>query len=324
MTLGDDVVVERGTSDYFYRVYGLSVKTNRSLEFLPPAPELSPAPDVVVEFVGDQPVQPKARVGNRLVQSWSTELPDGGFHRFVFLGQAYFEFVIQPTSIRVAWSPEIPFQDLVHYVLGTGFVLLLRRNGNLCLHGSAIAINDRAIILCGKKGMGKSTLSVEMIKAGFPGIADDLAAITEEDGVFRVQPGYPQFRLRPEVATQFETSGSALPIMLNGNYPAPLNKHYLDLLTHNLPFCNRPMPIAAVYILAARQPITQPEIDEVDGLGKLQLLRANIPLPLMPFAKMTSLLTLANRVRIRRVIRPDGLHQLEQTRRAIIDDVFRL
>ncbi|MFZ2403630.1 MAG: hypothetical protein WAW41_00725 [Methylobacter sp.] len=70
--------------------------------------------------------------------------------------------------------------DAVPFLLGTGFGILLHQRGTLVLHASAVSFDERAIALCGPRGVGKSTLSAALCQAGCGFISDDVSAVNFE------------------------------------------------------------------------------------------------------------------------------------------------
>ena len=50
------------------------------------------------------------------------------------------------------------------------------------VHGSAVAIDDRAVLIIGPSGSGKSALAVELIALGATLVSDDHVILTETEG----------------------------------------------------------------------------------------------------------------------------------------------
>lgn len=86
-------------------------------------------------------------------------------------------------------------------VLGRVFAVSLHDAIDLCLHGSAAALDGRGIVLVGSKGHGKSTLAMALVAAGARYVADDAARLTNCPP--RVAAGVPALRLRGDSAAHF-------------------------------------------------------------------------------------------------------------------------
>jgi hypothetical protein len=82
----------------------------------------------------------------------------------------------------------------------------LAMQGQLPLHGSALEIEGRGILLCGATGRGKSTIAAGLTLHGARLISDDLTVIshTGENGPM-IYPGRPSIRLFPVIARSITT-----------------------------------------------------------------------------------------------------------------------
>lgn len=67
------------------------------------------------------------------------------------------------------------------YVAFAGLSHLLAHHGRHLLHGGAVVAGDRAVLVLGETGSGKSTLVLAAIRAGWPVLADDLVAVRRTD-----------------------------------------------------------------------------------------------------------------------------------------------
>ena len=79
-------------------------------------------------------------------------------------------------------------------IIGPAIALSLELSGLLCLHGSAVAIGDEAIVFLGPKHHGKSTLATALTAHGARLIGDDLIAVAPGPPAM-VRPGVPSVRL---------------------------------------------------------------------------------------------------------------------------------
>jgi hypothetical protein len=79
------------------------------------------------------------------------------------------------------------------YFLGTVLGALLARRGFFTLHSSAINVNGKAILFCGKSGAGKSTTAAYFEMQGHPLISDDICPIYQDaQGKVFTHSGIPQ------------------------------------------------------------------------------------------------------------------------------------
>lgn len=86
--------------------------------------------------------------------------------------------------------------SVVPFLLGSVMSILLHQRGFLVLHGSAVKINDYVVAFLGYKGLGKSTIAINLYKKGYPLVTDDILAIKfDNEGLPVVYPSYPHVRL---------------------------------------------------------------------------------------------------------------------------------
>lgn len=104
------------------------------------------------------------RSGDELVAEWIglarvTANCDGSMHRFDV-------------------EPGLEPAEIEKVRLGSATLLLRHLQGKLALHGSAVAVGDRALILLGRSGQGKSTLAASLCaSAGATLFSDDAVAL---------------------------------------------------------------------------------------------------------------------------------------------------
>ena len=115
-------------------------------------------------------------------------------------------FDIAADGGRVIWyqREDVLLERVRNILVGPVLALALERMGHLCLHGSAVALGDRAIAFVGPKYHGKSTLATALVAAGARLVADNLLAVF---------PGPPAL-VRPGVASVrlWEDAVDALPL----------------------------------------------------------------------------------------------------------------
>ena len=130
----------------------------------------------LAEYVEDENVAFRiGRVGDRLVAEWM------GLARLVARRDgSESELVVAPGA-----DP-----DDVEKIRRGGARLLLRHlEGKLAIHGAVVAKGDRAVLLLGRSGQGKSTLAAKAcLRAGMVLLADDAVVVEREDASWIVLP----------------------------------------------------------------------------------------------------------------------------------------
>lgn len=316
------------------RFYGLRLQANQPLPAFGDL-GIGAAPDVSIQLEpGSADPAESAGSGRVWFRSSSsgpngrprievTLLPDRSFHlRYDDLT----EFTISSggTLIRAQWSETSSLEDTATY-LGPilGFVLRLR--GVTCLHASAAAVGEAAIAFVGDAGAGKSTTIAALARQGLPVLTDDLLALAEESRRFLVQPGIPRVLLWPDSAQALWEAPDTLPRIV-----PTWEKLYLDLKQPGYSYCDRPLPLAAIYLLGDRKPgALTPTIEPIAGTEALIRLVANTYANYlldndMRAAELAVLGRLVNQVPIRLVKAPEDKSRIPAFVEAILKDFERI
>lgn len=266
---------------YFYRAYGLSLHSDVPIPGLPRLYSefcdleltLNSEPNWVRSACGlpenhpVRPSHPRHHDSDFRLSSFGTE---------GFLQLAYGDgtrFVLDPSAGRLwgtcpAW---LTIEDTATYLLGPVLGFILRYRGIISLHASAFCVNGRAVMLTGESQAGKSTTVAALALAGFPVLAEDIAAIQSERDGFRVQPGYPRICLWPDAVKALLGSADALP-----RITPTWEKRFLALDGTRAQFEAQPRPLGAIYVFAPRESrAAAPRIEALDKRDALMELVQN-------------------------------------------------
>lgn len=199
--------------------------------------------------------------------------------------------------------------DVVPYLLSTCFGVLLHQRGALSFHASAVAHNGRAVALCGRSGIGKSTLSAALCQSGCRFISDDISTIRFDSGSPLVLPDSRQHRLWADVIERlalFERQGKAVREEFHKYHVAPSGEGLA-------------MPLSTVIVLSEAEFRGQePVLEALDMTDAAALLRANVfraklatrmGLDSVLFGQIAQLL---GHVRVLRLIRPKEIARLDE------------
>jgi len=209
-----------------WSLFGLTVRSQLPLPFAA-MPDGGTEPDVSVRF-GTLP-QGIGRMEACGPDAVRFEAPGAGRFR-VSAGR---EIVIDP-------APGASERNLRLFLLGSAFGALLHQRGVLPLHANAVVLDGRAIAFMGASGSGKSTLAAWFQDRGRSVLADDVCAVTVEDGKAYALPGVPRLRLWKDA---LERSGRE-----PGNFEASFDgRDKFDLPSPHAAAVRT--PLAAVYLL---------------------------------------------------------------------------
>ncbi len=221
--------------------------TERDLEVLDVAPVAVPAGPAVEARTAD------GSVWRRL---WS--LPD----RLVveFYGETTFE--VRDRDGAVVIDREVAPDLEQHLLLDHVLPLLLARRGELVLHGAVLGDGERAAVLMGRTGSGKSTLTAYAGQRGWTVGGDD-GAVLQPGPPVTVEPTYPTIRLLPDAAELLGLGADA--------GTEAVGKRRLDTAGPE-PFRGRPTTLALVAVVQpvpADQPASLTRLRGVDAHAAL-------------------------------------------------------
>lgn len=262
-------------------LYGLQLAANKLLPGIPDRYDSNP-PDLRI-WLKDLTTLPLAfpesieifHMSSNVTTSGEPNLtagifPDGKCSAFLYGDGARFAVEHRGREVWADWPENYTLEDACTYLVGPilGFVLRLR--GTVCLHASAVAVDDRAVALVGLPGAGKSTTAAAFACSGFPVLSDDVVALADKGTEFLVQPGYPRVNLWPDSVQRLFGSEDALP-----RITPTWDKRYLTLGENGRRFASGPLPLGAIYILDGRDSLSTPVIEGVSGNEAFMALVAN-------------------------------------------------
>ena len=235
------------------------------------------------------------------------------------------DFSVSPDAkeIRCYAGLDTPESTIRHLLLDQVMPLLLSREGNLVLHGSAISTPEGAIAFVGNTGSGKSTLAASFSRHGIAVLTDDCLLLREEGGRLTAIPSYPGVRLWPETAD----------VMFGEDSPLAEVAHYTEKKRADenagVVFCRRPVVLRRVYFLVP------PEEGEPVPEISIEVLSARDAA--IELVKFTYLIDVTDRYRLRqefdrlsrvavqplfsRLAFPHDFARLGDVRSAILEDV---
>jgi len=230
-------------------------------EFQPSRPN-SPNNCLYISPDNDEGGQPALRV---------EMLADGLHFVFFYSDGARFAVSRNGSEVWADWPENYTLEDACTYLVGPVIAFALRLRGVTCLHGSAVAVDGRAIVLFGLAGAGKSTTAAAFALSGYPVLTDDVAVLDDHRGQFSVQPGYPRINLWPDSVQTLFRSKDVLPAITT-----TWDKRYMMLDQDGRRFQPKALPLGAIYILSEREPdLAAPAVEDLAGCEAFMTLVGN-------------------------------------------------
>jgi hypothetical protein len=261
---------ESGSQYYFF---GLNLRSNLPLPGVSPGNLYTKACDVEVHlglspYSDDESLLRSEEL--TYVSSYANQagepalriyrVEQGAFVRLAYEDGTQFWLDRERENIWATWPTKLSLENTSSYLLGPVLGLALRFRGVVCLHASAVAFENRSVAFVGQMGAGKSTTAAAFAQLGFGIISDDIVALVEHEGSFRVMPAYPHLCLWPESVRMFYDSSEALPRLI-----PDWDKRRLSLGEHGTRFESRCLPLGAVYVLGERGPDPAPYVESVSS-----------------------------------------------------------
>ena len=246
----------RNDVTYSYRISGLSVTSEMEL---PGAIDIAPddAADVMVRF-GDVPrqlAQPSASG-----PAWQRE----GDTVLLCVPRLARILITGGRSVIVALEDGASARDASGFVLGSSLGILLHQRGAQVLHGSAVAREGRAIVLCGPSGAGKSTMAAALCKKGCSFVTDDICVVSmNADRAPVVLPDGRQLKL-----WQRSIDGLDLEGRQGGVVREAFDKYFVAPETT----VSAPPLLAAIYMLRESRPPFEEGIEALDLPDAMRML----------------------------------------------------
>ena len=292
-------MAEKGNDYFYYKAYSFSMQSSF------PIPELLPSiqsntTDVVIKMAPIPGLEDCLQTTSRCIQV--------NPHQFLLNIDQVAHFLIEDgKSIIIEPYEGVTDVEIRLYLLGSAFGVLMHQRGLLPVHGSAIIHQQKAILFCGRPGIGKSTLAAGFIKKGFKILADDICVVTlDQRNDPMVHPGYPQMKLWTDSLRKLDYQ--IHPALTSRSKP---KKYSLPL---NLEFSHDPVGLAGIYIInkgtSGECKISEPlEMNKVNLLSN-HIYRQNymkhMPVNLNPFQVLNRI---ANLCFVKLVERPtQGFH----------------
>lgn len=244
---------------YFYCASGLSVKSEIAVPGLFPIAH-DRDPDVTVRLGTVCTALENATASG---PTWQM-----AGDRFLLRVPGIARFLLEAgRDITIEAENGTPPADLVIFLLGTVFGILLHQRGQVVLHASAVHVNGKAVLFCGPSGTGKSTMAAALGMRGFDLVTDDLCAITlATAGAPTVQPDGRLLKLWSQTIEQLDLVDHRRDAVRT-----KLEKYYVEPPDA----FSQPLELGAIYLLREARLPHAPGIERPNVVDAMLSLRRN-------------------------------------------------
>lgn len=300
------------TTRYRYRAFGLNIESELRLDGLLP----SDGPTEVQVRYGKVDVPFPGPAGENAY--WAE-----GKRKFAFRVKNIGSFLIRD-GVEVVVDLDEHQKSEAHplYVLGTCSGVLLMQRGLLPIHGSALSLEGKEVIITGHSGAGKSTLTAALSGKGYRFLADDIAAVqVEGDGTPWIMPAFPRQKLWRDAAEHLHGS-----VDVYERIPGIRDKFHIPMAKQ---FISSKRRLRALFEISVHGG-EKVEWSEAAGTEKLEiLLRSTYRLELVGalgigawhFQQCASV---ASNVAVFKLRRPESSYTLEQQTEAVLEALEQL
>lgn len=142
---------------------------------------------------------------------------------------ARYHVLLADNTLRIEPHPNLTnLYPINTWLYGTVFAYILQARGYLVLHGSAVVVDNKAVIFSGDSGAGKSTTAAAMVARGYPLITDDVVALRyNAAGELMMLPGSQRVKLWDDALVKFGRSADGLKQITNkdNKYELPIDNY---------------------------------------------------------------------------------------------------
>jgi hypothetical protein len=189
------------TAPFKYKAFGLNIRSDFEISEMQEA--VFEHPDVWITLS-----EVPREIDNPIREGVRYQLTDNEFLLNIDNVARY--YVADGNSIRIEKRNGSTFQEVRLFLLGVVFSALLHQKGMVPFHASALLDDQgRSFLLCGRSGVGKSTLTAGFLKKGYRLLSDDVSVIKPSEGRIWVYPSFPFIKLWKDVMehVDFSTEG---------------------------------------------------------------------------------------------------------------------
>lgn len=241
-----------------YQAFGLIIESE--LELL--APEVNGTPDLVISY-GKSPIDlDETLIDVGWVKSNTTEA-------IVNISDIARFYVTNGNSIVIENLGTDDDEQIRLYLMGTCMGAILQQRGIIPLHGSCVCKDNKAFVITGDSGAGKSTTAAEFLKRGWKLMSDDVTPIVEDNGTYYARSTYPGQKMWQDTIDRSDNSDRVVKNIIREDD----GRQKFQLQAKNS-YINTTLPLMyCVYLIPGSETLM---MDELLGFAKTDMLMRNL------------------------------------------------
>jgi len=177
-------------------------------------------------------------------------------------------YIIEGKQIVIEPYVDADMDSVTVYLLGTAMGVLFIQRNRVAIHGSAVSVGQKALIITGDCGAGKTSLTTAFRKNGYGFLADDISAIAIDQGQQPfVYPAFPQQRLCTDTAQKmgYDLQILKLASMEENKYIVKLEEDFIEE--------KRPLTVIVEIQIGTSEEVV---LEELRGIEKVKRIEKNI------------------------------------------------
>ncbi len=285
---------------FFYRIYGVVLGSETEFPWLVPAGENAQAS----VFIRKKIFSDKERA------ECMAEYSVLGKERSSFYNDTLICLIENGTTISYETLAGASEETAEAFVLGYGLAMLFLQRGKLAIHCSGIIKDGKALMISGRSGAGKSSLTNRFLEHGFRLMADDMMVAGIDNERALAYPAFPYAKLCADLIERRAISTERLT-----RIDEDRNKY---LVPYHGKFSCEPEPLAALCVIAVLPRDAEVQTHELEGVEKLKMIVdcLFIDRSIMFYEKNPLVVLLAAQlaahIRVILIGRPDGIDTTEE------------
>lgn len=243
---------------FYYRIYGLNIKSSENITFLSTVGDTSKI-DLYIESVEDISFVEQKRINLGLAVD--------AFDNILLDVPSIAKYMITNDKILVSKATGSDTESVNNFLVSSAIPYYLAKQGKIILRGCAYTKDSKsANLIMGISGVGKSTLLASFCQNGYKMLADQFCVLTHKDNKVYVEPAFPKIKLWLQATRVLKIDADSLP-----RVRPDLKRYYWQT-----PFHDGALEVKNIFIINEQNLEKDATFVEITGVKKMTVLDHHI------------------------------------------------